>query len=108
MGRTALNLIQNATDPSRGSLVFFDLAHLHGEWLADLIPAATAASTVAMHSSGLVSPHTTPMPPSPSVSAKTVQSLPRLLCGVTAAFPRRFGRSCPINAGPYPAPLGSF
>src|ERR1700751_1583858 len=37
-GRTAFNLIQNATDTGQGSLVFFlfDLLHLDGENLPDL------------------------------------------------------------------------
>jgi bifunctional non-homologous end joining protein LigD len=37
-GRTAFNLIQNATDTGEGSLVFFlfDLLHLDGEGLTSL------------------------------------------------------------------------
>src|SRR5215471_3914710 len=45
-----------------------------------LIPAATAACTVATHSSKVVLPHTMPRPPPPSVNIETIGSLPKLLC----------------------------
>jgi hypothetical protein len=49
----------------------------------------------------VVSPHTTPMRPPPSVSVETDQSLPKLYCCMTLAFPRQFRRRCSINASPY-------
>src|SRR6266496_5213027 len=47
------------------------------------MPAATAACTVATHSAKVVSPHNTPSPPPPKVSAETAGSLPKLCCCIT-------------------------
>src|SRR6266581_8479483 len=48
------------------------------------MPAATAACTVATHSSKVVSPHTIPSPPPPKVNAETRGSLPKLCCCIMA------------------------
>src|SRR6266851_3014616 len=44
------------------------------------MPAATAACTVATHSSDVVSPHSMPSPPPPSVRAETGGSRPNSCC----------------------------
>ena len=65
------------------------------------MPAAIAACTVATHSSNVVSPHTMPMPPPPSVSAETGQSLPKLFCRMNAASGIRITIRSRPNAGNY-------
>jgi len=50
------------------------------------MPAATAAWTVATHSSKVVSPHTIPSPPPPRVRLDTGESLPNLCCCISATL----------------------
>ena len=45
-------------------------------------PGATAACTVATHSSNVVSPHTMPRPPPPRVSVETGGSDPKECCSM--------------------------
>src|SRR5229473_1106339 len=49
------------------------------------MPAATAACTVATHSSKLVSPHSMPSPPPPRVRAETGGSRPKSCCCMIGA-----------------------
>src|SRR5207244_6376914 len=58
-----------------------------------VMPAATAACTVATHSSTLVAPQTPPSPPPPRVRIDTGHSRPSLRCCIIKSHPIIFSAS---------------
>src|SRR5579872_6241229 len=63
------------------------------------MPAATAACTVATHSSNVVVPHSMPRPPPPRVSVETGNRWPNGCCCIEMACGAG-GRSVPRTGGP--------